>query len=491
VSAHFVAFDLGAESGRAVLGRLRSGVLDVSEICRFPNRPLQQNGSLRWDIQSLWSEMKRGLGQLPVATVESIGVDTWGVDYALLGEGGALLENPYHYRDTRTDGVMDAVFERVPREEIYATTGVQFLPFNTLYQLYAACRATPALIDSAQALATIPDLLNYWLTGKLASEYTNATTTQMVDAQTHSWATGLLDRLDLPARLLMPIVEPGTILGSLKNDVSAKLDGTPVVAPACHDTGSAVAALSMPGKSAFLSSGTWSLLGAELAGPVITPLARDLNFTNEGGVCGTIRLLKNIAGLWLLQACRGCWAASGQEFAYADLLAAAEEEGARSAFRSLFDPDHATFLHPENMVRAIADYCGRTLQPAPADPPAYTRAILESLAFKYRVVLESLEELTGIRFEGIRIMGGGSKNRLLNQFTADATGRCVVAGPAEATALGNIAMQMLATGAVASLAEARAVIDRSFPVERFEPSATDRWDSHYKRFRDYIDDAYA
>jgi len=305
--------------------------------------------------------MKRGLGHISVAAVESIGVDTWGVDYALLGEGGALLESPYHYRDTRTDGIMDAVFERVPRDEIYAATGIQFLPFNTLYQLYAACRATPALIDSTQALATILDLLNYWLTGTLASEYTNATTTQTVDAQTHSWATGLLDQLDLPARLLTPIVEPGTILGGLKNDVSAKLDGTPVVAPACHDTGSAVAALSMPGKSAFLSSGTWSLLGAELSAPVITPQARDLNFTNEGGVCGTIRLLKNIAGLWLLQACRGGWAASGQEFAYADLLDAAEEEGSRSAFRSLFDPDHSTFLHPGNMVQSITDYCGRSV----------------------------------------------------------------------------------------------------------------------------------
>jgi rhamnulokinase len=501
VSANFLAFDLGAESGRAVLGRLRSGVLDVTEICRFPNQPLQLHGSLRWDIQRLWSQMKSALGRLPVSTIDSIGVDTWGVDYALLDHRGALLENPYHYRDTRTDGVMDAVFERVPREEIYAETGIQFLPFNTLYQLYAACRATPALIDSAQNLATIPDLLNYWLTGNLASEYTNATTTQMVNASTldtkkRSWATELLDRLDLPSRLLTPIVEPGTILGRLKSDVSETLAGTPVVAPACHDTGSAVAAVSMPAcsmqrRSAFLSSGTWSLLGAELPAPVITPLARELNFTNEGGVCGTIRLLKNIAGLWLLQACRRRWSASGQEFAYADLLAAAEKEGAHNAFRSLFDPDHPTFLHPDNMLVSIADYCRRTGQPAPVDPPAYTRAILESLAFKYRVVLESLEELTGIRFEEIRIMGGGSKNRLLNQFTADATGRPVVAGPAEATALGNIAMQMLATGAVASLTEARQVIDRSFPVERFEPLAADLWDSQLRRFRDYMNGTYA
>jgi rhamnulokinase len=474
-----------------VLGRLRSGVLDVTEIRRFPNQALHRDGSLRWDVQRLWSEMQSGLEHLPVSALESIGVDTWGVDYALLDQDGALLETPYHYRDTRTDGIMDAVFERVPREEIYAVTGVQFLPFNTLYQLYSACRTSPALIHSARALATIPDLLNYWLTGALVSEYTNATTTQMVDANTGAWATGLLHRLDLPARLLTPIVKPGTILGRLKGGVCGALTGTPVIAPACHDTGSAVAAVTMPERSAFLISGTWSLLGAELPAPVITPSARDLNFTNEGGVCGTIRLLKNIAGLWLLQACRERWSASGEEFAYADLLAAADEEGAHSAFRSLFDPDHPSFLHPDNMLSSIADYCRRTGQPAPANPAAYTRAILESLAFKYRAVLESLEELTGSRFERIRIMGGGSKNRLLNQFTADATGRAVVAGPAEATALGNIAMQMLATGAVASLAEARRVIDRSFPVERFEPAAAGRWDTHYRRFRDYMDDAHA
>ena len=268
MSAHFLAFDLGAESGRAVLGRLRSGILDVSEVCRFPNQPLDQQGSLRWDIRRLWSDlwsgMKGALDHLPVSKLESIGVDTWGVDYALLDKRGELIENPYHYRDARTDGIMDAVFERIPREEIYAVTGIQFLPFNTLYQLYAARRATPGLIDSAHALATIPDLLNYWLTGNLASEYTNATTTQMVDANTRGWAAGLLDRLDLPARLLTPIVEPGTVIGGLKREVSTTLAGTPVIAPACHDTGSAVAALSMPGKSAFLSSGTWSLLGAEL-----------------------------------------------------------------------------------------------------------------------------------------------------------------------------------------------------------------------------------
>jgi rhamnulokinase len=265
------------------------------------------------------------------------------------------------------------------------------------------------------------------------------------------------------------------------------LAGTPIVAPACHDTGSAVAAIFASGKNAFLSSGTWSLLGAELPAPVITPRAHNLNFTNEGGVCGTIRLLKNIGGLWLLQSCRRCWAASGRSFTYEELMEAAADE--RHAFVSLFDPDHRAFLNPDNMVSAIAGRCRRTEQPAPSGPPAYTRAVLESLAFKYRNVLESLEELTGIRFEEVRIMGGGSKNRLLNQFTADATGRTVVAGPSEATALGNIAMQMLATGTVTSLAEARRIIDRSFPVERFEPSSADRWNSQYRRFLEYLESA--
>ncbi len=484
MDSHFLAYDLGAESGRAILGSLRSGILDIKEVYRFPNDPVQSGGSLRWDILRLWLEMKRALDGLPVQKVSSIGVDTWGVDYALIGERGELLENPYHYRDRRTDGIMEEVLQQVSRETIYSFTGIQFMPINTLYQFYAASRSTPKLLEAAQALVTIPDLLNYWLTGKLVSEYTDATTTQFVNAATRSWATELLQALHLPVRLLMPIVEPGTIIGGLKEDVARSWAGTPVVAPACHDTGSAFAAVSTTGKSAFLSSGTWSLLGAELPAPVINPRARDLNFTNEGGVCGTIRLLKNIMGLWLLQSCRKAWAASGQEFSYDELMKAAEDEG--RSFRSLFDPDDEAFLHPEDMTSAIARYCVQRGQPAPATAPEYTRAILESLAFKYRTVVDSLEELTGIRFEEIRIMGGGSRNRLLNQFTADATGRPVVAGPVEATALGNITMQMLATGVVTSIAEARQIIDRSVPVERFEPRAFVRWEHEFDRFRQYL-----
>jgi rhamnulokinase len=279
--------------------------------------------------------------------------------------------------------------------------------------------------------------------------------------------------------------EPGTVIGEVCPHISQALAGTPVVAPACHDTGSAVAAVATAGKAAFLSSGTWSLLGTEMAAPVMTPRALELNFTNEGGVCGTTRLLKNIAGLWLLQACRQSWTNSKREFSWEELLLAAEAE--KLSFTSLIDPDDPSFLNPADMISAINDYCRRTGQPAPSTPGNYTRAILESLAFRYRVVLESLEELTGTRFEAIRIIGGGSKNRLLNQFTANATGRTVIAGPVEATALGNIAMQMLATGGAGSLAEARAVVDRSFPADRFEPADTDQWNTHYHRFRQYAD----
>jgi rhamnulokinase len=484
-SAQFLAFDLGAETGRTMLGRLRADTLDLAEIHRFVNEPVRQNGSLHWDVLRLWYEIKRGLERAGGTSIESIGVDAWGCDYALVGEQGVLIQNPYHYRDKRTDGVMDAVFARVSAEDIYAVTGIQFLPFNTLYQLYAACRATPRLVDAATSFGTIPDLVNFWLTGVMAAEFTNATTTQFVDARTRSWATELLRALDVPTRLLPPIVEPGTIVGTIIADAPSSLLGRPVVAPACHDTGSAVAAVRADGHRAFLSSGTWSLLGTELRNPVITPRARELNFTNEGGVCGTTRLLKNIAGLWLLQSCRRNWAEQGLTFDYDELLRLASEQ--QPAFRSLFDPDHASFLHPRSMVTAIAAYCRETGQPEPEGPAAYTRAILESLAFKYRVVLESLERLTGIPITEIRIVGGGSRNRLLNQFTADSTGRTVVAGPVEASALGNIAMQMVATRAVATLDDARDIIERSFPVERFEPIDSARWNSHYRRFHEYLE----
>ena len=483
--AQFLAFDLGAESGRAMVGRLRSGTLDLREVHRFANEPVRVRGSLHWDVLRLWLDMRRALDAIGNAPLESLGVDTWGCDYALLDEHGRLLENPYHYRDSRTDGMIAAVTERVPAAEIYGVTGIQFMPINTLFQLYAASRTAPRLLDTAGTLFTVPDLFNYWLTGRIAAEYTNATTTQFVDARSRTWALPLLERLDLPARLLPPLTEAGEVLGALDAGVSAPLAGTPVVLPACHDTGSAVAAIPGGDGRAFISSGTWSLVGAEVPEPIITARSRALNFTNEGGVCGTTRLLKNVAGMWLLQGCRRSWAAAGRSIGYDELLAAAADE--RHAFTVLIDPDHAAFLHPPDMVGAIAAYSRDTGQPEPDGPGGFTRAILESLAFKYRVVVEALEELTGAPVAEIQIVGGGARNRLLNQFTADATGCPVVAGPVEATALGNIAMQLVATGAVSSLAEARRIIGASFPVERFVPAETDRWNLHYPRFQQYLE----
>ncbi len=485
MTRQFLAVDLGAESGRVMLGRLGCEVLSLSEVCRFGNEPLRQHGTLRWNIDALWGEIRRGLDHGSSGRIESLGLDTWGCDYALLDDRGILVETPYHYRDARTLGVPEAVWQRVSFDRIYSITGIQYLIFNTLYQLYAACQTTPAVIEKARWFATIPDLLNYWLTGELRAEFTMATTTQFVDARTRNWARGLLEELDIPTRLLPDIIEPGGVLATVKPEVCAALAGVPVVLPATHDTGSAAASVFGGGTTAFISSGTWSLFGTELPAPITTPKARDLNFSNEGGVCGTTRLLKNIGGLWLLQACRKSWATAGQELAYDKLLYAASLE--RRQFASLFDPDHRGFFQPPDMVEAISQYCRQTSQRVPDGPAAFARGILESLAFKYRVVLESLESVTGARFEEIRIVGGGSRNRLLNQFTADATGRTVVAGPVEATALGNIAMQMLATGAVGSLDEARRIIERSFPVERFEPAATEAWDEQYPRFQEYVE----
>lgn len=486
----YLAFDIGAESGRAVLARLQSGILTIEEVHRFPNEPVRYGSSLHWDVARLWLEMKKALSHLEKETLASIGVDTWGVDYALLGERGELLQNPFHYRDSRTQGAMEEVFRRVPREEIYRATGIQFMPINTIYQLYAAQRDTPAILGAAKRLLTIPDLFHYWLTGNAVCEFTNATTTQLVDPKRRTWAVDLIQRLGLRSDLPAPIVEPGSVIGTLLPEVvpSSALSGVPVIAPACHDTGSAVAAISARDGTAFLSSGTWSLVGTELDAPVITPQALRLNFTNEGGVNGTTRLLKNVMGLWMLQGCRRSWIAAGHDHEYRDLMEMAARE---PAFAHLVDPDDDSFLRAADMLAAISKFCAKTHQPTPETPGAFVRCILESLAMKYRLVLRSLEQLTGKPVEQIRVIGGGSKNPLLNQFTADATRRKVLAGPAEATALGNVAMQILATGEASSLQEVRSIVDRSFPTQVFEPTDTDQWERHEERFEQYCEMVYA
>lgn len=489
-SKTYLAFDFGAESGRALLGHLRAGVLTTEEVHRFPNEPVEYGGFLHWDAPRLWFEVRKALGCIENLKLTGIGVDTWGVDYALLGERGELLQNPYHYRDRRTQGAMEEVFRRVPKEEIYRATGIQFMPINTLFQLFVSQRDTPALVSAARSLITMPDLFNYWLTGNAACEFTNATTTQLVDPFRRSWATELIEKLGLRADLPAPIVEPGTVIGNLLPAATqnVSLVGTPVIAPACHDTGSAVAAITARNGTAFLSSGTWSLIGIEFDAPTVTPEALKLNFTNEGGVNGTTRLLKNVMGLWMLQGCRNCWNARGQTGEYRELIDIASRE---RAFAHLVDPDDESFLRTPDMPRAIDEFCRKTHQPVPVSSGAYVRCILESLALKYRLVLRSLEQLCGEHIQQIRVIGGGSKNRLLNQFTADATGRRVLAGPAEATALGNIAIQILATGEASSLVEGRAIVDRSFSTEVFEPLDTDKWEQHIERFEQYCETIYA
>jgi rhamnulokinase len=490
LSKTYLAFDLGAESGRAVLGHLCSGILSIEEIHRFPNEAVEYGGALHWDVARLWLEMRTALSSVGQKPLAGMGVDCWGVDYALLGDQGELLQNPYHYRDRRTQGAMEEVFRKVPKEDIYRATGIQFMPINTLYQLFAAQRDTPNIIAAAKQLVTIPDLFNFWLTGNAVCEFTNATTTQFVDPVRRTWATSLMEKLGLRSDLPAPIAEAGSTLGTLLPGIASNssLTGTPVIAPACHDTGSAVAAITARGDTAFLSSGTWSLIGTELDAPILSSQALKANFTNEGGVYGTTRLLKNVMGLWMLQGCRNCWSSRGQTADYSELIDLSRRE---TAFTHLVDPDDESFLRPTDMLGAIDDFCKKTHQSAPATQGAYVRCVLESLALKYRLVLRNLEQLSGQRFEQIRVIGGGSKNKLLNQFTADATGRRVLAGPAEATALGNIAVQLLATGQASCLREVRAIVDRSFATEVFEPVETDKWDRHLERFEQYCEMVYA
>jgi rhamnulokinase len=477
----FCAIDLGAQSGRVILAHLLGENLTTEEVRRFPNDPVLYGGSLHWDVARLWWEICHGLDSLGQRRIDGVGVDAWGVDYALLGERGELLQNPYHYRDSRTRGVMESVLGRISKEEIYGITGIQFMAINTLYQLAAAKESTPNLLDAAARLLTIPDLFHYWLSGIAICEFTNATTTQLVNGSTRAWATGIIERVGVSPSLFAPIAQPGRILGPAHADI-ARLRGVPVILPGSHDTASAVAAISARDSTAFLSSGTWSLLGAELDRPVLTADALRLNFTNEGGVNCTTRLLKNVMGLWILQRCLPSWGSAGAS--HTELLELARQE---AAFQFLIDPDDALFLNPPDMREAIDTFCRRTGQRCPSSPASYVRGILESLALKYRLVLEHLERLIGDRIEQVRVVGGGSKNQLLNQLTADATNKRVLAGPAEAAALGNAAMQMLATGAVASLEEARTIIERSFPPKLYEPIEPKRWDEQADRFRQYCE----
>lgn len=480
----FLAIDLGAESGRAMLGRIDDR-LTLDEIHRFSNGPVRVGAHIHWDVLRLWTEIQNGLriaARREGTSLAGIGLDTWGVDFGLLDASDQLIGNPYHYRDERTNGMVEAACQVVPREEIYHQTGIQFMQLNTLFQLYAMRQTNDPALQSARAFLTMPDLLNFWLAGCKVNEFTISTTTQCYNPREKRWATDLLAALDIPQDIFQQIIQPGSVLGKLRNSVAeeASCERIPVIAVGAHDTASAVAAVPAQGKDfIYISSGTWSLIGIESDEAIINAGSLKYNLTNEGGVCSTIRFLKNIMGMWLLQESRRGWSKAGQDYSYDELTSLA---AGAPAFKSFVFVGDERFLAPGDMVERIQGYCRETGQPVPETVAEVARCILESLALEYRWEAEKLRELSGKALPVIHIIGGGSRNRLLNQFTADVTGCQVIAGPVEAAAIGNILLQAIACNCLSSLEEGRALVHRSFEVTAYEPHSRSAWDEAYQRY---------
>src|ERR1700730_4269752 len=482
---YYIACDLGAESGRVMLGRLEDGRLTLEEMHRFPSAAVRVLGSLRWDVLRIFEELKPGRRTVAGrgASVTSLSVDSWGVDYVLINAVHPMLSPPFHYRDARTEGTYDEVRKQVGSELIFAETGIQFMPINTLYHLASDLEKSPALLDLADCFLMIGDYFNYLFSGVPRVDESNASTTQLYNPRTRSWSQVLIDRCGFPSKIFPQLVPPGTVLGPLLPEVAADtgLHEVQVVSTCSHDTGAAVAAVpaQQGGDWAYLSSGTWSLLGLELPEPLISEKVRERNFTNEAGYGGTTRFLKNIVGLWILQESRREWTRQGRELDYATLTREAENG---EPFRSLIDPRATRFLKPGDMPQKIAVFCSETGQPAPETPGQFVRCIFESLALIYRSAIEELERTTGRTIRRLHIVGGGSQSGLLNQFAASATGRQVVAGPAEATAIGNVLLQAIALGHLGSLAALREVVRDSFVLQTFEPIGPEAWKAAYQRF---------
>jgi rhamnulokinase len=479
----YIAVDLGASSGRVIGGIYSDGKLSLEEVHRFPNGPTEIDGHLYWKFEELWQHIVEGLKQASEKygreNILSIGVDTWGVDYGLLDAEGTLLHAPYHYRDSRLDPMLEKAFAIVPKTEIFGYTGIQFLQINTLYQVLEESDR----MAEAHTLLMAPDLINYRLTGKKVCERTNASTTQFYNPTTHDWAFELLERLGIRKDILPELIDPGEKLGELLPEVAAAtgLEGVPVFTVASHDTGSAVAAVPAADDDfAYLSSGTWSLLGVELTEPRLSTECQRYNFTNEIGVGKTIRLLKNVNGLWILQECRRIWHEQGKPNDFSELVALAEQA---PSLQAIFDPDNPAFTGVCDMPAAVQNYCRETNQPVPQDKGAIVRTVIDSLAMKTRYVLEAVEKIQGSgRIGTLHIIGGGTQNKLLNQSISDAINRPVITGPVEATAAGNVLVQMMATGSLSDLRAGRALIRNSFDVETYTPSNTADWDAAYERF---------
>jgi rhamnulokinase len=482
---HYLACDLGAESGRLMQGTIDNGRLTLQELHRFGNVPIREGGSLRWNIPNLILELKEGLRKAARTRLdfESISTDSWGVDYILFNEAGEIQEPVFHYRDPRTTSGVERAFERVKWPEIFAETGIQFMPLNTLFQLAAE---DPARLKRASFLLGVGDAFNYFLSGVAKTDASMASTFQLYNPRSGSWSEKLISVLDFPRKIFPPIVPSGTRLGLLRPELAVELDFKPieVIATCSHDTGAAVAGVPAEGEDwAYLSSGTWSLMGVELSAPVISDLARELNFTNEIGYGNSFRFLKNISGLWLIQECKRQWAREGQEFDYGALTKLAAKE---HPFFALINPASEEFLAPENMVSQIVQFCRRTNQPAPKTEGAFVRCALESLALLYRRTLRQVEKLTGRKIERLHIVGGGSNNDLLNQFTANAVQIPVFAGPAEATAAGNVVLQAITLGHLPSLSAARELIRNSSTMRLFQAERSLEWDRAFSRFEQLV-----
>ncbi|MGA2890726.1 MAG: FGGY-family carbohydrate kinase [Terracidiphilus sp.] len=486
-TANFIAADLGASSGRIMLGRWDGRTFSVEQLHRFTNGGVRAGDGLYWDILGIWSQIRAGLAKYHVLCPQppqGIAVDAWGVDFGLLDRAGRLIGNPRHYRDSRTAGIPQHVFKAVPERQWFSETGVQTMPINTLFQLYSMVRAQDPALTAAETLLMIPDLCTYFLCGEKTVEWTEAATTQMYSLQRKDWARTLLSALDLPVSILPAVTPPGSVLSLVRPDVIEDCGFTqsfPAIAVGSHDTASAVAAIpNMSEDSVFLSSGTWSLMGVEAAEPDTSEEALRLGFTNEGGADGSVLLLKNITGLWIVQECLRHWASEGRQYTWDELASAAE---AAKAFRCFIDPDSPAFQAQCNMPRAIRQYCAASGQTAPETAGEIARCAFESLGLKYRSVLESLRKLTGRVLGTIRVVGGGGLNAVLCQMTADACGCQVVSGPSEASSLGNVMLQAVATGHLADVRSGRSTIAESVQCLSFDPHRSERWDEAYACFR--------
>ncbi len=479
----FLAFDLGAESGRAVLGLLSGTSISLEEIHRFPNKQLNIQGHTHWDIHNLFDEIKIGLTKtsgLGHKKISGLGIDTWGIDFGLIDKENRLLGNPFTYRDSRTNGMMEKVFARLPKEKIYSLTGIQFMQINTIYQLFSMADSNDPLLETADSLLFTPDLLNFFLTGEKYSEYTIASTSQLLNAKGRHWEFEIFKTLDIPEKIMPPVINPGTCIGSLLPDISAGtgLTSAEIIAPACHDTACAVAAVPVSAKNwAYLSSGTWSLLGIETGEPILDADALEYNFTNEGGFNNTIRFLKNTMGLWLLQKSFKKWNKENPELTYERLVELASKS---SPFKCVVDPDDPSFLNPEDMPGAIVKFCRKTNQKIPENTGEITRCIFESLALKYRFIIDQINKMRSGAVEVLHIVGGGSQNELLNQFSANSTGLQVIAGPVEATVLGNIIIQAICKNELNSINEGRDLVRKSFPLKVYEPENRNTWEAYYQ-----------